>query len=509
MKYAINLSRRLLVGLVLAGAASSSALADKASNTFNWASRYPIDVIDPYANTSREAIIINSQLVWDTLIWRDPDSGEYKPLLASAWKWIDDVTLEFTLRTDVKWHNGQPLTVDDAVYTFNRVVSPTAKIGIPNNVRWLKGAEKTGDNTFRMMLKAPFPAALEYISSVMPVMPNNLYGPDGAPPSIEKAVGTGPYKIVSFTPSVRMDVELTGNYFTGSPKGQPTIKKIANRTIPDNSTQIAELLSGGADWIWNVAVDQAKALEKREKISVVSGETMRLSLIVFNTREMEAKNPLRDKRVRQAIAHAIDRERIIKSIVGEGAEVPRAACYKTQFGCEQNVKQYEYSPETAKKLLAEAGYADGFTVDLMAFRSRDWTAAVSGMLNRVGIKTTINFLSYPAAQERHAKNQDQLYFLDNGWFSINDASAALDSYFIGDSFDSAQDKDVTEWDRQAGATTEPAKRKELYAKSLNRIADEMYLLPLWSHPNVHAFSKELDFRTYPDENPRFYFLKWK
>src|SRR5205085_11496443 len=178
------------------------------------------------------------------------------PLLATEWKWIDDTYLEFKLRTDEKWHNGQPLTADDAVYTLNRVVARGAKIGIPRNVNWIRGAEKTGADTFKLFLKAPFPAAMEYLSSVIPIMPNNLYGPDGASPTVEKAVGTGPYRIVSFTPSVSTEVELTGNYFAGSPKGQPTIKRIVNRTIPDNSTQIAELLSGGTDWIWNVAPDQ-------------------------------------------------------------------------------------------------------------------------------------------------------------------------------------------------------------------------------------------------------------
>jgi peptide/nickel transport system substrate-binding protein len=498
------------VALGLAVLGTTAALADKSSNTFNWASRYPIDVIDPYANTSREAIIINGQLVWDTLIWRDPDSGNYKPLLATEWKWLDDTTLEFKLRTDVKWQNGQPLTVDDAVYTLNRIVAPGAKIGIPRNVNWIKGAEKTGTDTFKLFLKAPFPAAMEYLSSVIPIMPNNLYGPDGASPTVEKAVGTGPYRIVSFTPSVSTEVELTGSYFAGSPKGQPTIKRIVNRTIPDNSTQIAELLSGGTDWIWNVAPDQAKAIEKKDNLSVVSAETMRLSVIQFNTRDTDGgANPLKDKRVRQAIAYAIDRDRLIKSMVGAGAEIPLAACYKTQFGCEQNVKQYPFSADTAKKLLAEAGYADNLTLDIMAFRSRDWTAAVAGMLNRVGIKTTINYVSFPAGQERHSKNQDQLYFQDSGWFSINDASAALDSFFVGDSMDSTQDKEITEWDRAASSTTDAAKRKELFSKSLHKIADEMYLLPLWSHPNVHAFKTDLDFKPYPDENPRFYFAKWK
>src|SRR5436305_10548878 len=90
----------IVLGVAMLG--TTAALADKSSNTFNWASRYPIDVIDPYANTSREAIIINGQLVWDTLIWRDPDSGNYKPLLATEWKWLDDTTLESKLRTDAK-----------------------------------------------------------------------------------------------------------------------------------------------------------------------------------------------------------------------------------------------------------------------------------------------------------------------------------------------------------------------------------------------------------------------
>ena len=107
-----RLSRRHIAPLlVAAGAAlSSPSLANKAGDTLRWASRYPIDALDPYYNTAREAIVINGQLVWDTLIWRDPQSGEYKPLLAREWKWIDDTTLEFTLRDDVKWHNGKPLT---------------------------------------------------------------------------------------------------------------------------------------------------------------------------------------------------------------------------------------------------------------------------------------------------------------------------------------------------------------------------------------------------------------
>ncbi|WP_210485425.1 ABC transporter substrate-binding protein [Microvirga antarctica] len=495
--------------LMASAFAAQPALANKADSTLRWISRYPIDSIDPYYNTAREALVINGQLVWDTLIWRDPQSGEYKPLLAKEWKWVDDTTLEFTLRDDVKWHDDTPLTADDAVYTFNRVSKTEAKIPVPTNVNWIKGAEKTGPLTFRLFLKQPFPVALEYLSSLLPVLPNNLYGPNGEAPAVEKVVGTGPYKVTSFTPSASISIELTGKYFKDSPKGQPTIKKMAYRVIPDNSTQIAEILSGNADWIWNVASDQAARLASRPGIVVKSVETMRLSFITFNTRETATKNPLADVRVRQAIAHAIDRDKIIKSMVGDGANVPLSACYKTQFGCTQEVTQYKYDPELSKKLLAEAGYPNGVTLDLQAFRSRDWTAAVAGFLNVVGIKTTINYIPYPAAQERLAKGEMQLYLQDNGWLSINDTAGPMNVYFAGDSYDAARDAELTAWVKEAATTVDPEKRKALYDKALKRISDKVYWLSMWTHPNVYAYTQDLDVPLYADENPRFYFAKWK
>lgn len=504
------LTRAAILPALMAGLAGTPALADKASDTLNWASRYPIDVIDPYANTSREATIINAQLVWDTLIWRDPATGAYQPLLATEWSWKDDTTLSFTLRDDVKWHNGAPLTVDDAVYTFTRIAAPDAKIGIPNNVRWIAGAEKTGDHTFDLKLKNAFPAALEYVSSLLPILPNNLYGADGtAMPTVETAVGTGPYRIVSFEPSASVALELWDGYIADSPKGHPAIKRIVNRTIPDNSTQLAELLSGGVDWIWNVPLDQAEALRSQPATTVIAGETMRQSMINFNIRDRDGVNPLQDVRVRKAIAHAVDRERLIAALVGEGSSVPLAACSASQFGCDQAVQQYGYDPELAKQLLAEAGYADGLALDLQATRDPNWTTAVAGFLEAVGIKPTINFLTYPAAQERLSNNESDLYLLDHGFFSINDTSAALGPFYSGDNFDGIMDAELTATIKSAGSTTDPEARKAFFSKALNMIADNVYTVPMWTHPNIHAFSSELDYTPFSDENPRLFTAKWK
>jgi peptide/nickel transport system substrate-binding protein len=502
--------RWVLVAAGVVGlAAAVPARAQKSADTFRWASAFPISAVDPYYNISREMVVITSQLVWDTLIYRNPASGELLPLLAKSWNWVDDTTLSFTLRDDITWQDGRPLTGADAAYTFSYVADPANKIPVQTDVNWIKGAEATGPHSFLLHLKAAFPPALQFLSAVLPVLPDGFYGAGGTAPPVGKVVGTGPYRITAFTPGQNIDVELAGKYFTGSPKGQPAISRIRFRTIPDNSTQIAELLSGGVDWIWNVPVDQAQRLAHSPGITVKSNETMRLSYIQMNAREMGKPNPLHDVRVRQAVAYAIDREAILKSLIGTGARVPRAACYVTQFGCEQNVPQYPYDPERAKKLLAEAGYANGITLDLQAIRSRDWTTAVAGYLDAVGIKTVINFIPYAAAQQRLSRNEEQLYLVDNGWFSINDAFAALNPNFAGDDWDAAHDQAVTDAVLAAGKTNDEATRKALYSKALARIAEQMYFLPMWTHPSIAAFSSDVDYTPYFDENPRFFLTHWK
>ncbi len=488
---------------------TAGAHAQKSADTLRWASAYPIDALDPYYNVSREILIITAQEVWDTPIWRDPTSGEYKPLLAKSWKWDDPTTLEFTLRDDVKWQDGKPLTAADAVYTYNYVADPAHKIPVQTDVNWIKGAEQTGPDSFRVTLKKPFPPALEFFSSLLPILPEDFYADGGKAPPVGTAVGTGPYRITQFTPGSTMDVEATGSYFAGSPKGQPAIKRISFRRIPDNSTQIAELLSGGTDWIWNVPTDQAPRLAQSKGITVKSVETMRLSFIQFNLRAMPGGNPLQNLKVRQAVAQAIDRAGIVKDMIGNGARVPKAFCYPTQFGCEQDVTQYAYDPAEAKKLLAEAGYPNGVAVEMQAFRSRDWTDAVGGQLSAVGFKPTLDFIPYANGQQRLARNEMQMYLQDNGWLSINDLYAVVNGYFNGDAYDSAGDAELTGWVHQAAETNDQALRKELYSKALKRIAEQVYILPMWTHPNVQAYSSDLDLEPYSDENPRFYLARWK
>ncbi|WP_161993345.1 ABC transporter substrate-binding protein [Lacisediminimonas profundi] len=494
---------------ILSACFAGPAAAQKSADTLRWASTASITAVDPYFNAHREAMIVNGQLVWDTLAYRDPGTGEYKPLLAKSWRWLNDVTIEFTLRDDVKFHDGIGLTADDAVYTLNYVSDPKNKVNVQSNVNWIKNAEKTGTHTFKLNLKAPFPPAFEYISSLLAILPKDFFGAGGVAGGNGRLVGTGPYRLTSFVPGSTIDVERFDGYFSGSPKGKPAIKKIRYRVIPDNSTQMGDLMSGGLDWMWYVPPDQAKRLSEVKKVNVQAAETMRISFLSFNTREMATPNPMLKPKVREAIAHAIDRDKITKFVVGAGSSTPKSGCYKTQFGCRQDVKQFNYDPALAKKLLAEAGYPNGLTIELTAFRSREWTEAVANYLNAVGIKTNITFLQYAAAFEKVTNNSAHLYLGDWGSYSINDVSAILNNFFTLSPNDMAQDKELAGWLRAASATVDQKTRKVNYDKAVAKIASEIYWLPLWVHPVVYATDTNLDFRPFSDENPRLFLTRWK
>ena len=142
--------------LLAAMVAVTPAMAGKRDNSLRLADEQVLDNVDPYFNNVRIGVILSHQ-VWDTLIYRDPDSGEYKGQLATSWKWIDDRTLEVDLRQGVKFHNGADLDADDVVYTLNFVSKRENNASTQSNVDWIDHAEKLGSHKLRILTRAPFP----------------------------------------------------------------------------------------------------------------------------------------------------------------------------------------------------------------------------------------------------------------------------------------------------------------------------------------------------------------
>lgn len=485
------------------------ASAQQQSNQLRWSSEAALAVVDPYFTASREGAVINAQLIFDTLIYRNPKTGEYEPLLATAWKWVDDTTLEFDLRDDVKFHDGKPFSADDAVYTFNYLADAANKVNVQSNVNFLKEAVALSPTKIRVTLKRPFPPALEYIAMLHAMLPKDFYGAGGVAGGNGRLVGTGPYKISRFVPGDRVELERNQAYLATSPKGQAKLASVQYRSIPDNSSQIANLLSGSLDWIWYVPKDQVKPLSARKDIVVKSAETMRVSFLAYNLRDKPGGNPLKDVRVRQAIAHAVDRDLLIKEIVGQGTSPLKTPCYHTQFGCSGQTTAFPYDPAKAKKLLAEAGYPNGFTLELVSYRNREWIEAIGGFLGAVGIKTNISVLQWPTVRDRLVNNTIDLYMGDWGSYSINDVSAIYNAFFTMNPDDMARDPEVAKALSEAAATTDQAVRKEKYEFVTTRVQGQLYWYPLWANPVTYAYRAGLEFTPFPDENPRFFMTEWK
>ena len=483
------------------------AMAGKSNDTLTWLSNSEPDNFDMYQNTLREGIIV-ARLVWDSLMEVDPNTGDFKPSLAKSYKWIDATTVQFELRDDVVFHNGEKFSADDVVATMNYLGDPKTKVKSTSTTKFIAGAEKLGPYKVNVKLKYPFPAAMQYLASVDVIYPKSAFK-DGDPKGMAtKPIGTGPYRAVEISYGKRFVFEKFDKYMKGGPK-TAHIGKLVFRRVEERGTQMAELLSGGAEWIWRVPPDIAKNLKGRKGLTVTEGETMRIGFIQMDAAGKSGDTPMKNLKVRLAINHAIDRDTMRKTLMGNASRVLYAACFPTQFGCDdKDVKRYDYDPKKAKALLAEAGYPNGFQTTLFAYRDRPIAEAITGQLAKVGIKAKLNYMSAGAIREYRRKKGIPLNFGTWGSSSINDVTASLGNWFQGNDDDSAHDKVVIDLLNQ-GNTTDQEIRKKVYKEALDRIAEQAYWVPLFSWVYNYAYTDQLDFKPDPDEVPRFWNAKWK
>jgi peptide/nickel transport system substrate-binding protein len=495
--------------IVLAVAVASSAWAGKGNDTLTVLHDIELSNIDYYYQTDRMGVIL-SRHIWDSLLYRDIKTFEYKPLLATSYKFIDGKTMELELRQGVTFHNGEAFDADDVVYTLNYVSDPAKGVKTQRNVNWIDRCEKLGPYKVRLYMKKDFPAALEYLAGPLPIYPNEYYAKVGPEGMAMKPVGTGPYKVTEVAPGKGIAMVKNEAYFDGSPKGKPKIGKINIRFIREMNTQIAELMSGRADWIWRVPQDQADKLARMPKLTVQNAQTMRVYYLTFDAANQKGRNsPVNDVRVRKAIAHAIDRPTILKTLVRGASEILNSACFPSQFGCAQDVAVYEYDPAKAKKLLAEAGFPNGCSIDFYSYRDRPILEAIMSYLGAVGIKTNLQYLKYPTARDKIRAGEVDMAMMTWGSYSINDVSAIIGNFFIGGADDTSRDQQVIDAIKKGDVTVDPEARKAAYRKALQRIADQVYWLPLWSYNVNYAYSKDLDFTATPDEIPRWFLAYWK
>lgn len=466
-----------------------------------------------YMQTTKREYIMLSDLIDETLFHVDTETFEIKPNLAKSYTYVDDKTIDVVLREDVTFHDGSKLTADDVYYTYQYVIEDNMNKPHKTTVRWLKSVEKTGDFTVRFTLKTNYPLALRDMARRIRIRQNNIYGTTGNYDKNTQATtlnGLGPYKVVSFDPGKEVVLERSENYYD-SPKGRPAIKRIKIRSIPDLGTQQAELMTGNIDWMYNVPMDIARNMGSTGRAVHLEGPSLRVGFIPLDAGGVSgADNPLTKVEVRRAIIHAIDRQGIIENLVGGTSKVIHSACHPIQFGCTEDVAKYEYDPEKAKKLIADAGYPNGFPLDFWAYREQQVSEAIASDLTKVGIDVNLRYSKLSALNKARRAREIPAYF--GTWASGGTADVAAIAnvhWSIDSDRNLSGDPKVTELMLGAENTNVPEEREELYRKGLQLIADQAYWVPLYSFTANYLTSKDLNFPIPKDGLPRLYSSSWK
>jgi peptide/nickel transport system substrate-binding protein len=503
---------RVVVGLLLcATAINAPACAGKADDTLRvaWGASGPLESTDFYFSTRRTGMEIAS-LIWDTLVWRDPADFSYQPLLAKAWRQIDDTTLEFDLRDDVWFQDGSKFTAADVVGTLNTVAVPGFKALAQRSVNWIAAAVQVGAYRVRIVSKLPFPPALDYIANALPIYPAEHYDAVGPERMAAHPIGTGPYRMVSVEPGKAYRMVRNDTYFRGSPKGDHFIRMIDVREVPDEQARVADLLAQRADIIWDLGNDQLQQIARHPGFEVAQAETMRVGYLGLDAAGRSRTPALQSVDVRRAIAHAVDRQSIVQNLIGGAARVLDAPCYPKTFGCmSEAAHHYDYAPDKSRDLLRASGYEGKVVFDFYADPMMQAAGeAVASDLAKVGITARLRTPEPAALREAQVNDRTPMALLSSDNHSVNDLSEIIGYSFQFGKQDYARDPELHEWLRNADATMDTAKRQELYAKAIERITDQVYWLPMFTFVQNYAFTHQVAFMPSADELVRLYRVHW-
>ena len=349
--------RTVMGGLATASLVPTAALAQGARPTLTVA--MPVIFTSHVATQTTNFATRVTQNIYDRLIERDwlggSDGGGIapKPALATAWKQISPTVLELTLRPNVKFHNGETMTAEDVAFTLSAERLWGPKPSEPFSFASTIGAVEIVDPlTVRIVTKQPDPVLVQRLMTQMSmVVPKKHYLEVGVDKFGQAPIGTGPYKWSKLVPGEYLQLSAFDEYWGG----KPPLEHINYRVVPETSARIAGLLTGEFDITTSVPPNQVAVIQRDRATEVRSTQVENVHLLMF--RSATPGRPVHDKRVRQAMGHAIDRQLLVDRLWNGLTTVPTTVSWP-YLGDYYDAarKPRAYDPQRAKQLLDEAGY---------------------------------------------------------------------------------------------------------------------------------------------------------
>ncbi|WP_077212969.1 ABC transporter substrate-binding protein [Bacillus dakarensis] len=440
---------------------------------------------------------------WD--LSKEDTPADVTPGLAESWEVSpDDPTIwTFTLRQDVKFHDGTPFTADDIIFNFDRNKNPDSEYynasvagGVLSYLKYIESYEKIDDFTIQIKTTEPYsflPYDLTFIKIASPKAIKE-HGED----YVSHPIGTGPFKFVNMTQGQELTLEANPSYWGNKPK----IDQLILRPMPDSSARLAALQSGQVHWA-EIPPTESIGKLKADGFQVLLNEYPHVWPYVLNTKE----GPWSDERVRQAANFSIDREALSNSLLNGVAKPATQVLYPGHPWFNEEVDPYTYDPEKAKELLAEAGYPNGFDTTFIVPTSGSgnmWPLPMNEFIQKnfkeVGINVTIEAIEWQTLiTEYRAGFPDDK---EVGAYNISLAPIApwtFDRYFATSSFKpngvnigEYSNAELDEWLKKARESFDTAERDRYLNEAAGIVAEESPWIYVVHDLNLRVLSENVE-----------------
>jgi peptide/nickel transport system substrate-binding protein len=472
------------------------------ANPLRWASAGDPLTMDPHSQNEGLTNSMNGQ-VYEKLLRRDKKL-QLVPSLATEWKQVDPLTWTFKLRPNVKFHDGAVMTAEDVVFSIERAKHANSQIRVYANA--VGTPRKVDNSTVEFKLTTVNPIFLDHLETIQIMSKawcekNNSVNPQNFKEKEEKfaalnANGTGPFRLVSRQPDVKTIYKKNDTWWG---KHEGNITSVTFTPIKADATRVAALISGELDFILDPPPQDLERLEKTPNLKVINGLENRVIFIGMDQARDEllyssvkGKNPFKDKRVRQALYQSVDIE-TMKTKLMRGQAFPTGGITPSPLGAYSDPaieKRLPFDLNAAKKLMADAGYPQGFEVTLHCPNNRyindeKICQALAAMWAQIGVKIKLEAAPRAIHFPRLEKLDTSMYML--GWGgSITDAETALTPVLrnrapggIGDyNYGNYKNDKLDNAAAASSKEADPKKRKELVLTALKAHNDEINHLPL-------------------------------
>lgn len=440
----------------------------------------------------------------------DPEIGII-PWLAESWERPDDLTWIFKLREGVTYHNGEPFNAAAAAYSLERYRDDR----IPNlahayywELAFMESVEAIDEYSLLIKTSEPAPLMLSVLAQMLMSEPKWAESA-GLDETNRKLIGTGPFRFVEWQRDDFIRLEANPDYWFG----EPLVEELVFRVIPNDGARINELLAGGIHIATGVPMDQVNRVNTAmTRASVNSGRRIMYLAIVTNDPSL----PTYDKRVRQAMNYAVDMEAITQSLM-QGHTEPYLGPL-TPPNNDPTLEPYEYNPEKARQLLAEAGYPNGFQLIIDTPNGRyvkdtEVAQIVAHYLTAVGIRASVEVHEWGNYTERRRlNNTNEVYLLGNGGFpsSFEELSTIFDSRKSSGAAHGYANEEFQRLMDLANVTVDEEEHVALLHEAQRIMWDDAPAIFGYTQPVAFGISNELpDYEASPNEYVRLYWTLTK